>query len=141
MLTACFIVLRHARAGGPQCKISMPMLRAEAVHPLTPQDLANAVLTTYFVVLGTLALTATVLPAVEVVLPEAQRQRVLLAYKGLRVPVLMKVRQEFLEYFTPSSFPYICAGGGCAAGGPATAGAARFQGPARPRAHEGSMVT
>jgi len=101
----------------------------------------NAVLTAYFVVLGTLALTATVLPAVEVVLPEAQRQRVLLAYKGLRVPVLMKVRQEFLEYFTPSSFPYICAGGGCAAGGPATAGAARFQGPARPRAHEGSMVT
>jgi len=61
MLTACFIVLRHARAGGPQCKISMPMLRAEAVHPLTPQDLANAVLTTYFVVLGTLALTATML--------------------------------------------------------------------------------
>ena len=51
----------------------------------------NAVLTAYFVVLGTLALTATVLPAVEAALPRGARQRVAFAANGLRVPLLMKV--------------------------------------------------
>ena len=55
------------------------------------QDLVNAVLTAYFVVLGTLALTATALPAVEAAFPERLRDRTAFALKDVRVPYLMKV--------------------------------------------------
>lgn len=59
------------------------------------QDLVNAVLTAYFVVLGTLALTATVLPAFEAVFPQRLRHQVAVALKDVRVPYLMKVRGSF----------------------------------------------
>jgi hypothetical protein len=53
----------------------------------------NAVLTAYFVVLGTLALTATALPAVEAAFPERLRDRTAFALKDVRVPYLMKVHE------------------------------------------------
>jgi hypothetical protein len=49
------------------------------------------VLTAYFVVLGTLALTATALPAVEAAVPERLRDRTAFALQDVRVPYLMKV--------------------------------------------------
>ena len=59
------------------------------------QDQVNAVLTAYFVVLGTVALTATALPAVEAVFPPRLRDRTAFALRDVRVPYLMKVHGCF----------------------------------------------
>ncbi|KAK3277150.1 hypothetical protein CYMTET_14824 [Cymbomonas tetramitiformis] len=59
------------------------------VFKYLPKDLVNAVLTAYFVFLGVIALTATLLPFVAVLFPTSLQERVL-RFGTLRVPFLMK---------------------------------------------------
>lgn len=65
----------------------------------------NAVLTAYFVVLGTLALTATVVPAIEALFPQRLRSRTALAVKDIRVPFFMKVGSN--ELLAHHSFDFV----------------------------------
>ena len=55
-----------------------------------PKDLVNAALTAYFVLLGTAALTATVLPFVEAAMPEGVRGRAWTLATGLTIPYVLK---------------------------------------------------
>ena len=74
------------------------------------QDLVNAVLTAYFVVLGTLALTATALPAVEAAFPERLRDLTAFALKDVRVPYLMKVQGDVRLHFRLLGVHCCCSG-------------------------------
>ena len=56
-----------------------------------PKDLINAVLTTYFVLLGTFAITATLLPFIEPLFPKAVQQRSF-ELKRLTIPYLLQAR-------------------------------------------------
>ncbi len=51
----------------------------------------NAVLTTYFVVLGTFAITATLLPFIEPLFPKRVQQRSY-EFNKLKIPYLLQVR-------------------------------------------------
>ena len=55
-----------------------------------PKDLVNAVLTAYFVLLGTFAITAATLPMVEAVLPRKLRTRSF-ELKKFSIPYICKV--------------------------------------------------
>ena len=54
-----------------------------------PKDLINAVLTTYFVLLGTFAITATLLPFIEPLFPKRVQQRSF-EFKRLTIPYLLQ---------------------------------------------------
>lgn len=56
-----------------------------------PKDLINAVLTTYFVLLGTFAITATLLPFIEPLFPKRVQQRSY-EFKKLQIPYLLQAR-------------------------------------------------
>jgi minor histocompatibility antigen H13 len=56
-----------------------------------PKDLVNAVLTAYFVLLGTFAITAAMLPFIEPLVPKRLRERSL-EYKQFSMPYFCKVR-------------------------------------------------
>jgi minor histocompatibility antigen H13 len=66
-----------------------------ALFKFLPKDLVNAVLTAYFVVLGTFAITAASLPLIEGLLP-TQLQTRTFALKKLRIPYLSKVPQSLV---------------------------------------------
>jgi len=55
-----------------------------------PKDLVNAVLTAYFVLLGTFAITAATLPFVEALVPKQLRKRSV-EVKKLSVPYISQV--------------------------------------------------
>lgn len=57
-----------------------------------PKDLVNAVLTAYFVLLGTFAVTATMLPFVAKLFPAGLRKRILVDWKNVKIPFIMPVR-------------------------------------------------
>lgn len=59
-----------------------------------PKHWVNAALTLYFVVLGTAALAATILPFVEAAFPAAARKHKYVLARGVTVPYLVKVRME-----------------------------------------------
>ena len=59
-----------------------------------PKDLVNAVLTAYFVLLGTFAITATMLPFMEALLPRRLRERSF-EYKHFTMPYFCKVMPNF----------------------------------------------
>lgn len=56
-----------------------------------PKDLINAVLTTYFVLLGTFAITATLLPFIEPLFPKRVQQRSY-EFEKLQIPYLLQAR-------------------------------------------------
>ena len=61
---------------------------------LLPKHWVNTALTLYFVVLGTAALAATVLPFVEAAFGEAARKKKYTLARGVTVPYLVKVRER-----------------------------------------------
>ncbi|KAK9804922.1 hypothetical protein WJX72_012184 [[Myrmecia] bisecta] len=60
-----------------------------------PKDLVNAVLTAYFVLLGTFAITATLLPFLEAPFSLAVQQRSY-GVKGIRIPIFLKEPTDVL---------------------------------------------
>ena len=68
----------------------MLLAQPNTSYLLRVQELVNAVLTAYFVVLGTAALTATFAPIVELAAPALGR-RPAFGWKGIKVPLLMSV--------------------------------------------------
>ena len=65
------------------------------VFKVLPKELVNAVLTAYFVLLGTFAITATLLPFIEVFFSSSVQDKTYELAK-LRVPYFMKVPPEQL---------------------------------------------
>ena len=61
-----------------------------ALFKFLPKDIVNAVLTAYFVLLGTFAVTAAMLPIIEGALPRKWQGQAF-KYDGLTIPYLMKV--------------------------------------------------
>lgn len=61
-----------------------------ALFKFLPKDLVNAVLTAYFVILGTFAITAATLPVMEAMLPLRLQSRSF-EVKQMRIPYLIKV--------------------------------------------------
>lgn len=84
----------------PQDALKFPIMGSAVLMGLfclfkfLPKDLVNAVLTAYFVLLGTFAITATMLPFIEALLPRRLRERSF-EYKHFTMPCFCKV--------TPSS--------------------------------------
>ena len=64
-----------------------------ALFKFLPKDLVNAVLTAYFVLLGTFAVTAAMLPLIEGVLPRKWQGQAF-SLKQLTIPYVMKVRSS-----------------------------------------------
>lgn len=65
-----------------------------AAFRFLPKHWVNAALTLYFVVLGTAALAATVLPFVEAAFTDAARRHKYVLARGVKVPYLMKVSER-----------------------------------------------
>ena len=61
-----------------------------ALFKFLPKDVVNAVLTAYFVLLGTFAVTAAMLPIIEGILPQNWQGQAL-KIKGFTMPHLVKV--------------------------------------------------
>ena len=61
-----------------------------ALFKFLPKDMVNAVLTAYFVLLGTFAVTAAMLPLIEGSLPHTWQGQAF-SLKQLTIPVVMKV--------------------------------------------------
>ncbi len=64
-----------------------------------PKDLVNAVLTAYFVLLGTFAITAAMLPFVEVLVPHKLRAKTF-EVKKFTISYLSKVLMRFWCYLS-----------------------------------------
>ena len=61
-----------------------------ALFKFLPKDVVNAVLTAYFVLLGTFAVTAAMLPIIEGILPQKWQGQAF-KVKGFTMPYLVKV--------------------------------------------------
>ena len=61
-----------------------------ALFKFLPKDIVNAVLTAYFVLLGTFAVTAAMLPIIEGILPQNWQGQAF-KLKGFTMPYLVKV--------------------------------------------------
>ena len=66
-----------------------------ALFKLLPKDIVNAVLTAYFVLLGTFAVTAAMLPIIEGMLPRKWQGQAF-SLKGVTIPVVLKVSKQSL---------------------------------------------